>query len=146
MTHFVCIVRVCYWDGGGGGSIFIYRRYLANRCSFWWSMFWPHPGGSATPMALQPLCPGPIAFQWVYFSCMLVTCSVTGHSISTNYYGTTFCGMPGSFNSSQINACVMGIGVLGPRYSLFQRTRAAQNVAPEIQTLHSPHARQAPYH
>ena len=24
--------------------------------------------------------------------------------------------MPGSFNSSQINACVVGIGVLGPRF------------------------------
>ena len=34
---------------------------------------------------------------------------------NTNYYGTTFDGMPGSFNSSQINACVVGIGVLGPR-------------------------------
>ena len=40
------------------GSIFIYRRYPANSCSFRWSMFWPHPGGSATSMALQPLFPG----------------------------------------------------------------------------------------
>ena len=38
------------------------------------------------------------------------------HPLNTNYYGTTFGGMPGSFNSSQINACVVGIGVLGPRF------------------------------
>ena len=38
------------------------------------------------------------------------------HSLNTNYYGTTLGGMPGSFNSSQINACVLGIGVLGPRF------------------------------
>ena len=73
---------------------------------------------------------------------MLVICSVTD-TLNTNYYGTTFGGMPGSFNSSQINDCVDGIGVLGP---LFQRTWAAQIVAPEgIQTQHLPHARQAPY-
>ena len=28
----------------------------------------------------------------------------------------TFCGMPGSFNSSHINACVVRKGVLGPRF------------------------------
>ena len=41
--------------------------------------------------------------------------------------------MAGSFNSSQINAYVVGISVLGPQFilSLFQRTKAAQNVAPE---------------
>ena len=48
-------------------------------------------------------------------SCMLAICSVTDvHPLNTNYYGTTYGGMPGSFNSSQINACVVGIGVLGP--------------------------------
>ena len=36
--------------------------------------------------------------------------------MNTNYYKTTFGLMPGSFNSSQINACVVGIGVLGPRF------------------------------
>ena len=35
------------------------------------------------------------------------------HSLITDYYGTTFGGMPGSFNSSQIIAGVVGIGVLG---------------------------------
>ena len=38
------------------------------------------------------------------------------HHLNTNYYRTTVCGMPGSFNSSHINACVVVIGVLGPRY------------------------------
>ena len=38
------------------------------------------------------------------------------HSLNTNYYGTTFGGMPRSFHSSQINACIVGIGVLGPRF------------------------------
>ena len=37
------------------------------------------------------------------------------HPLNTNFYGTTF-GMPGSFNFSHINACVMGISVLGPRF------------------------------
>ena len=27
------------------GSIFVYRRYPANSCSFRWSMFWPHLQG-----------------------------------------------------------------------------------------------------
>ena len=40
------------------------------------------------------------------------------HSLNTNYYGTIFGWMPGSFNSSQINVCVMGIGVLGPRFKV----------------------------
>ena len=38
------------------------------------------------------------------------------HSPNTNYYGATFGGMPGSCNFSQINACVVRIGVLGPRF------------------------------
>ena len=51
-----------------------------------------------------------------------------GHSLNTNYYGTTFCGMPGSFNSLKINACIVRIiGFMV--HSLFGRTRAAQNVA-----------------
>ena len=58
--------------------------------------------------------------------------------------------MPESFNSSHINACVVGIGMLGPRFivsSEARRTRAAQYVAPEgIRTRHLPHARQALYH
>ena len=37
-------------------------------------------------------------------------------TLSQHHYGTTFGGMTGSFNSSQINACVVGIGVLGPRF------------------------------
>ena len=31
------------------------------------------------------------------------------HSLNTNYYGTTLGEMPGTFNSSQINACGVGI-------------------------------------
>ena len=46
---------------------------------------------------------------------MLVICSVTD-TLNTNFYETTFGGMPGSFTSSQINACVVGIGVLGSRF------------------------------
>ena len=46
---------------------------------------------------------------------MLVICSVTD-SLNTNYYRTTFGGMPGSFNFSQINAYIVGIGVLGPQF------------------------------
>ena len=37
------------------------------------------------------------------------------HPLNTNYYGTTFNGMPESFNTSQINACIVGVGVLGPQ-------------------------------
>ena len=97
------------------GSIFIYQRYPANSCSFWWSIFWPHPGGSATSVALQPLFPG------IVFLMSLVLVHVgylfcNWHSLNTNYYGTTLGGMPGSFNSSQINACIVGIRVLGPRF------------------------------
>ena len=40
----------------GNGSIFIYQRYPANSCSFRWSMFWPHPGGSATSISLLTDC------------------------------------------------------------------------------------------
>ena len=36
--------------------------------------------------------------------------------LNTNHYGTTFGGMLGSFNSSQINACFVGIGELGPQF------------------------------
>ena len=41
-----------------------------------------------------------------------------GMEWNTNYYGTTFGGIPGSFNLSQINACVVGLGVLGPRFNV----------------------------
>ena len=37
-------------------------------------------------------------------------------SIKINDNGTTFDGMSGSFNSSQINACGVGIAVLGPPF------------------------------
>ena len=49
---------------------------------------------------------------------MLVICSVieTLLTLDTNSYGTTFDGMPGSFDSVDINACVVGIGVLKPRF------------------------------
>ena len=58
---------------------------------------------------------------------MLVICSVTDTLIlNTNYYGTTFSGMP--LGNRNVRTSI---------YSLFQKTRAAQNVAPEgIQTHH----------
>ena len=37
------------------------------------------------------------------------------HSLNTNFYGITVYGMPGSFDSSHINAYVVGIRVLGSR-------------------------------
>ena len=64
-------------------------------------------------MALQHLFPG-ILTSLVLVHAGYLFCY--GHSLSTNYYGTTFVGMPGSFNSSQISACVVGIGVLRPRF------------------------------
>ena len=78
-------------------------------------MLWPHPGGSATFMALQPFFPR----DSILTSLVLVYAGhlfCNWHSLNTNYYGTTFDGMSGSFNSSQINAFVVGIGVLGPRF------------------------------
>ena len=68
-----------------------------------------------------------------------------GHSLNTNYYGTTFGGMSGSFKSSQINACVVGIGVLGPWFIVSSEGLGlSQNVAPEgIRTRASPPACQA---
>ena len=45
---------------------------------------------------------------------MLVICSVADSLSTATIYRITFGGMPGFFNSSQINACVEGIGVLGP--------------------------------
>ena len=42
---------------------------------------------------------------------------------NTNYFGTTFDGMPRYFHSSQINVCVEGIGVLGPRFIVSSRAK-----------------------
>ena len=109
-TFLSCIIQLEWY-----GSIYIYRRYPANSCSFRWSMFWPRPGGSATSMALQPF----FLRESILTSLILVHADYlfcNWHSLNTNYYGTTFGGMPGSFNSSQINACVVAIGVLGPRF------------------------------
>ena len=66
-------------------------------------------------MALQSLFPR-IVFQWVLVLVHAGFLFCNWHSLNTNYYGTTFSGMPGSFNFSQINACVVGIRVLGPRF------------------------------
>ena len=67
------------------------------------------------------------------------------HSPNTNFYGTTFGGMPGSVNSSQIMR-LWNRNVRTSVYSLYRRTRAAQNVAPEwIRTQHLLHARQVSY-
>ena len=52
------------------------------------------------------------------------------HSLNTNCYGNTFGGMPGSFNSSQINACVVGIGVLGPRFIVSSEGLGLHNMLP----------------
>ena len=64
--------------------------------------------------ALQPIYPRDI----ILTSLVLVHAGYlfcNWHSLNTNYYGTTFGGMPGSFNSSQINAFVVVMGALGPR-------------------------------
>ena len=66
--------------------------------------------------ALQPLYPRDVI---ILTSLVLVHAGYlfcNWHPLNTNYYGTTYGGMPGSFNSSQIYACVVGIGVLGPRF------------------------------
>ena len=62
------------------------------------------------------------------------------HPLNINYwYGTTCSGMPGSFNSSQMNAWFRSVRTLVK--SLFWRTRAVQNIAPEgIRTQHLSHA------
>ena len=76
-------------DGWMDGSIFMYRRYPANSCSFRRSMFWPHPGGSATSMALQPLFPGKsILTSLVLVHAGYLFCN--WHSLNTNYYGPSF--------------------------------------------------------
>ena len=51
-----------------------------------------------------------------------------------DFFGITFGEMPGYFNSSQINVCIVGIGVLGSRSTVsFERLdRDAHNVAHEV--------------
>ena len=53
---------------------------------------------------------------WLSFWLILSPPIVLVTSIKINYYGTTFDGIPGSFNSSQMNACVVGIAALGHRF------------------------------
>ena len=53
-----------------------------------------------------------------------------GHSLNTNYYRTPFDGMPGSFNSSPIDACIMGIGVLGPRFIVSSEGQGLHKMLP----------------
>ena len=68
------------------------------------------------------------------------------YSLNTNYYETMIGGIPGSFNSSHINACCRNRNLWTSVFSLFQRSRAEQTVAPKgIQTKHFLHTRQAPY-
>ena len=64
------------------------------------------------------------------------------HSLNINYYGTIFSGMLGSFNSSKINACVVGIVMRGHRFIVSsERLGLQKNVAPEgIRTQHLLHA------
>ena len=76
---------------------------------------------------------------------MLIICSVTD-TLSTQAISKPQSMEPGSFNFSQISACVIGIGVLGPHFIVFSK-EAAQIVAPKgIQTQHLLYARQALYH
>ena len=47
--NFLCITNSLFGHGMVWyGSIFIYRMYPANSCSFRWPMFWPHPAVTYT--------------------------------------------------------------------------------------------------
>ena len=126
------------------GSIFIYRRYPVNSCSFWWLIFWPHPGGNATSMALQPFPRKSVLISLVLVHAGYLFCN--WHSLNTNYYGTTLDGMPRSFNSSQINACFVEIGVLGTRFIVSSEGLGLHNAPKGIRSRHLPHTRVALYH
>ena len=73
---------------------------------------------------------------------MLVTCSVTD-ILST----PTIMEQQGSFHSSQINACIVGIGVLGTQFIVSSEGLGLHILLPlrGIQTQHLQHVRQAPY-
>ena len=53
-----------------------------------------------------------ILFQPVKFSSMLGLCLY----LTLSQYGITFRGAPGPFNYSQINACIVGIGIIEPLF------------------------------
>ena len=60
--------------------------------------------------ALQPIHPREIILT-SYFLTHAGYLFCNWHSLNTNFYGTIFVGMPGSFDSSQINACVVARAV-----------------------------------
>ena len=64
------------------------------------------------------------------------------HSLNTNYYGTTLGGMPGSFNSSQLDECIVGIGVIGPRFIVSSKGLGVHKILPprwfELRTSRMP--------
>ena len=60
--------------------VILYIKGIQLCCLFRWSIFWPHLKGSATYMSKTQrynlFTPGTL-FQQVWFSCMLVICSVS---------------------------------------------------------------------
>ena len=82
-------------------------------------MFRPHLKGSATYKSMTErynlLTPGALFWQ-VKFSCMLVNCSVTKILSTPTITEPPSVKCQESFNSSQINTCVVEIGVLGPLF------------------------------
>ena len=50
--------------------------------------------------------------------------------LNASYHWTTFDGIPGSFNSSQINVCIMRIGVLEPRFIVFSERLGLHKLLP----------------
>ena len=78
-------------------------------------MFWPHLKGSTTYIwySVTTYLPQGHYFQSLVHAGYLFC---NWHPLNTNYYGTNFGRMPWYFDSSQINMCVVRIGVLGPRF------------------------------
>ena len=67
----------------------------------------------------------------------------TLHSLNTNYYGITFDGVPRSFNSSQINVCLLGIGELGPWFLVSSKGLGLHKILPRGDSSPAPPACQA---
>ena len=96
---------------------FVYRRYPAT-------LLIPRVDVPTSPERKSNIHVYNTALQPIYLRDIILTSLVLVHAgylfcnwhpLNTNYYGTTFGGI-GSFNSSQINEYVVGIGVLGPRF------------------------------
>ena len=92
--------------------------------------------------ALQPINPNNIiltSLVLVHAGYLFCNC----HPLNINYYGTTFYGMPGSFNSSQINVCAVRIGVLGPRFIVSSEGLGLHKMLPRGNSNPAPPACQA---